>query len=153
MENQIIDDSFGMTLNDQMRSYIQEISKWSYFLSIIGFIGIGFIILAALFAGMIFGSMSNELGMGMGMMSGGVITVLYLIIGGVYFFPVLYLFRFSTKAKAALRSGSDSELTEAFENLKSHYKFLGIMTIVVLGLYALLFLFGGIGALFMGSGF
>lgn len=150
MENQIIDDSFGMTLSDQMRSYIQEIAKWAYFLAIIGFIGIGFLVLIALFAGVIFGSMTDELGMGM--MSGGLISGLYLFVGAIYFFPVLYLFRFSTKAKAALQSGSDSELTDAFESLKSHYKFLGIMTIVIMSIYALFFLFGGLSALMMGSG-
>lgn len=150
MENQVIDDSFEMTLNDQMRSYIQEIAKWSYFLSIVGFIFIGLMVLGGLFAGLMFGNMTNELGMGMG---GGFLSLFYLVGALLYFFPIFYLFRFSSKAKVALRSGSDMELTDAFENLKSHYKFLGILTIVILVLYVLVFLFGGLGALMMGSGF
>lgn len=149
MEDQIIDDSsFDGGLNDQMRSYINEIAKWTYFLSILGFIFLGFMVLGSLFAGLMFGSLTRELGYGM---SGGLITLLYLGGALLYFFPIFYLFRFSTKAKAATRSGSDSELTDAFQNLKSHYKFVGILTIVILGLYVIFFLFGGLSALMMGS--
>lgn len=147
MDNQIIDDSFGMTLNDEIRSYIKEIAKWGYFLAILGFIFTGFIVIGALFAGFMFGAMSDELGMGI---SGGLISVLYLVLALVYFIPILYLFRFSSKARMALQSGSDSELTEAFQNLKSHYKFIGILTIVILALYVIFFLFGGLNMLMMG---
>jgi hypothetical protein len=149
MEDQIIDDSsFGVSLNDAMRSYIQETAKWTYFLSILGFIFLGFVVIGALFAGLMFGSMTRELGYGIG---GGLISLIYLAIALLYFFPILYLFRFSTKAKAAIQSGSDGELTEAFQNLKSHYKFIGILTIVMLGLYVVFFLFGGLSALMMGG--
>lgn len=147
MEEQIIDDSFGVSLNDQMRSYLQETAKWSYFLSIIGFVFIGFMVLGALFAGMMLGALSSEMGYGMG---GSFISIIYLVGAGLYFFPILYLFRFSSKAKIALRSGSDAELTEAFQNLKSHYKFMGILTIVVIGFYLLFFIFGGLGMMMAG---
>ena len=148
MEDQIIDDSsFGTGLNDQMRSYLQETAKWTYFLSILGFIFLGLMVLGSLVVGMMFGSMTRELGYGN---SGGLITLLYLGGALLYFFPVLYLFKFSTKAQTALRSGNEGELTDAFQNLKSHYKFVGILTIVLLGFYLLFFLFGGLGALMMG---
>ena len=39
--------------------------------------------------------------------------------------------------KSALRSNNQAELTKAFEYLKSHYKFIGILTIIVFGLYIL----------------
>lgn len=149
MEDQIIDDaSFGGSLNDQMRAYIQETAKWTYFLSILGFIFLGFMVIGSLFAGLMFGSMTRELGYGI---SGGLISLLYLGGALLYFFPIFYLFRFSTKAKAATRTGNDAELTDAFQNLKSHYKFVGILTIVFLGLYVIFFLFGGLSALMLGG--
>lgn len=149
MESQIIDDSFGSTLNDQMRGYIKEIANWSYFLAIIGFIFIGFMVLGGLFAGVILGSMMGDEMLGMMAVGPGLLSGMYLVMALVYFFPVFYLYRFSTKAKIALRSGSDMELTDAFENLKSHYKFLGILTIVIIGLYFLFFLFAGLGGMMM----
>ncbi len=149
MEDQIIDDaSFGGSLSDQMRAYIQETAKWTYFLSILGFIFLGFMVIGSLFAGLMFGSMTRELGYGI---SGGLISLLYLGGALLYFFPIFYLFRFSTKAKAATRTGNDAELTDAFQNLKSHYKFVGILTIVFLGLYVIFFLFGGLSALMLGG--
>lgn len=141
MDNpQIIDDNFGgSTLNSEIRSYLAETARWGYFLSIVGFIGIGFMVLAGLFMG----SFMSTLGMGAaGMISPAIFTVMYLIIAALYFFPVLYLFKFSTKMKVALRSDNEAELTTSFQNLKSLYKFMGILTAIILGLYALIFVFG-----------
>ncbi len=141
MDNpQIIDDNFGgSTLNSEIKSYLAETAKWGYFLAIVGFIGIGFMVLAGLFMG----SFMSTLGMGAaGLISPAVFTVMYLIIAALYFFPVLYLFRFSTKMKVALRSDNEAELTTSFQNLKSLYKFMGILTAIILGLYALIFVFG-----------
>lgn len=141
MDNpQIIDDNFGgSTLNSEIKSYLAETARWGYFLSIVGFIGIGFMVLAGLFMG----SFMSTLGMGAaGMISPAIFTVMYLIIAALYFFPVLYLFKFSTKMKVALRSDNEAELTTSFQNLKSLYKFMGILTAIILGLYALIFVFG-----------
>lgn len=149
MESQIIDDSFGTSLNDQLRGYIKEIANWSFFLSIVGFIFIGFMVLGGLFAGVILGGMMGDDMLGAMAFGPGLLSGMYLVMALLYFFPVFYLYRFSSKAKVALRSGSDSELTEAFENLKSHYKFLGILTIVIIGLYFLGFIFASLGGMMM----
>lgn len=146
MDNpQIIDDNFGgSVLNTEIKSYLAETAKWGYFLSIVGFIGIGLMVLAGLFMGTFMSTLGASAG-AMGLISPMFITVLYLILAAVYFFPVLYLYKFSTQMKVALRSDNESELTSAFQNLKSLYKFMGILTAVVLGIYALLFVFGMIG--------
>ena len=47
--------------------------------------------------------------------------------------------------KAALLSKNNSTLDAAFENLKSHYKYIGILMIIVLGIYV----FFGVGMLLM----
>ena len=39
----------------------------------------------------------------------------------------------------ALQSRSESEMDNALKNLKSHYKFIGIATIIFLVLYLLMF--------------
>ena len=46
--------------------------------------------------------------------------------------------QFSTKMKKALASKNDETLADAFQMIKSHYKFLGVFTIITLSLYALL---------------
>ena len=43
--------------------------------------------------------------------------------------------------KSALATKNDDVLADAFENLKSHFKFIGVLTIIVISLYVLLFVF------------
>jgi len=70
---------------------------------------------------------------------------------GIYFFPVYYLYNFSSKLKDAIRLNSEVILENSFKNLKSHYKFMGIVLLIFLVIYGGMFLiFGGI-ALMAGS--
>jgi len=112
--------------------HLDEARKWSMFISILGFIGIGFLLLAAIFMGAIFNFIDDDTlpkGIGIG------ISVMYLIFGAIYFFPIYYLFRFSQKSKQAVKDHNSDTLVEAIGNLKSHYKFLGIMSIVMMAVY------------------
>ncbi len=151
MENQtLMDSSFGdMRLSDRMKSMIGEIAKWAKLLSIIGFVFIGLIVVIALFAGSMMAALSGMDGE-MGMMAGGAITVIYLLLAAIYFFPVLYLYQFASKAQKALAFGSESDIETAFDALRKHYRFLGILTIVMLALYAIGILIGLAGAAALG---
>jgi hypothetical protein len=84
-----------------------------------------------------------------------VLSVVYLIVLAVYFFPVLYLYRFSSKIKTALKQENRETLSDAFANLKSHYKFIGVLPIIVMSFYILAFFgslfFGVLGMAGMGS--
>jgi len=78
-----------------------------------------------------------------------VMGVVYVIMSAIYFFPILYLYKFSNDLKGALNGNNGSQLELALGNLKSHYKFIGILTIVMLGIYLLAFLFAGAAAAIM----
>lgn len=132
------------------QSFLKETAKWAYFLSIVGFVGIGMLILLSVFMGTIFSKL-GVFNSGMSpapMMGVGFITFLYLIIAVLYFFPVYYFFQFSSKAKAAFSRNDNEALTTSFEYLKSHHKFLGILSIVILSIYGVVFLFSIIGFAF-----
>ena len=86
---------------------------------------------------MIFSTMSNE-DMGFGFPP-FVFGLIYLIIGAVYFFPILYLYRFSSLIRKALQNKDTQILDIAFRNLKAHYKYIGILMIIALGIYVLMF--------------
>ncbi len=141
-------ESMGMGLSRYARADLYEAARWGKFLSIVGFIGIGLIVLIGLGMGMFMSTMGGGLGgnSGMGMMmGGGVMMFLYVLIGALYFFPILYLYRFSTKARYALDNENQQEMDESFTNLKSMFKFMGILTIVMLSLYAIGILFAIVG--------
>jgi len=68
--------------------------------------------------------------------------ILYIVFAGIYFIPVYYLYRFSNYAKQSLvqinTGGSSNELmSHAIDYLKRHFRFVGILTIVMLALYIL----------------
>ena len=63
------------------------------------------------------------------------------------FFPAYYLFNFSTKLRRAVYNNDQPVLTESLKNLKSFFKFYGILVIVLLSFYILIFIAGVIGAL------
>jgi hypothetical protein len=112
---------------------LHEIRKWALFLSIIGFIGIGLFLLVGILLPVIFSLTGAPLGTFVGIMIG----LLYIVLAVVYFFPVLFLYKFTAHAKTAIPSLNPNDLALAFKYLKSHYKYIGILTIVLISMYIL----------------
>ena len=122
-----------LVLTSKAKGFLREISKWTFFFSILGFINIALFVLSP---------MLDLAGQQQGIPNLGLILgVFYLVIAILMIFPVVYLFKFSRKMKEALTTKSDAILADAFENLKSHFKFIGVLTIIVISLYVLLFAF------------
>ena len=145
--------SMPLQIDDVSGAYLKETAKWGKFLSIVGFVVTGLIVLIALFAGSMFtklGELSTQRQSALPAGFSVIITVIYLAFAVLYFFPCFYLFKFSNKAKLAIEVNEQGALNEAFGNLKSCFKFIGIMTIVVLAVYAialLVMVMAGIGSL------
>jgi len=133
-QDQLLDADFSSAfgITPDIRAFLLEIARWAIFLAIIGFVMIELMVLIAVFAGSFIGIMSSQLGDAgaFGALGGGFITVLYLFIAGIYAFPVLYLFRFAKQMKLALKTDNQEALSSSFENLKSHYKFIGVLMMV-----------------------
>jgi hypothetical protein len=151
MEETSVFEKFELQLDQTAKDFLRETAKWAYFLSIMGYIFIGLLVVVAIFAGSIFASMSSSMP-GMGMMAGmgTVIGGLYFVIAALYFFPIYYLNKFAVNTKKAFRDNDSEALTSSLGYLKSHYKFIGIMTLSVLILYAIIFVFGILGLFLRG---
>lgn len=122
-----------LSLSKNSLNYLTEIRKWTFFFAILGFVGIGLMVLGGFIMGIV-GSVGSLLGNREAVLL-GVITVVYILLAIVYFFPVLYLLKFSTNMKLAVEKSDQNKLTSAFQFLRSHFKFVGIVTIVIFGLY------------------
>lgn len=149
METTSTTENSQLVLTEDAVAFLKETSKWAYFLSIMGFIGIGLIVLLAIFAGFVFSKLQST---GLGNTSNpifesGLISFIYLAVALLYFFPVYYLFQFSSKAKNALAENNNEQLCLSFEYLKSHYKYLGVFTVIVLLLYGFIFFIAMIGGI------
>ena len=147
MENNVLDDhlksgSTEVGLSIEALEFLRQAGKWGKFLAIIGFIGCAIIVMVGLFFGSVMTMLSPmaQQQQAFGAMS-GLIGVVYVIIAAIYFFPCLYIYRFSTNAVAAAASKSTENVTAALKNLKSNFKFVGVFMVAVLALYAVVIVF------------
>ncbi|MFT5146553.1 MAG: hypothetical protein ACI9H1_001277 [Polaribacter sp.] len=134
-----------LTLTSRAKGFLKETAKWCKFLSILGFIGLGLLFLSSFFISTIYGSMPQATSMPFNL--GTAMTIFYMLMIVIYIFPLYYLYQFSVKLKKAVTSKDDEVLANAFEMLKSHYKFVGVFTIIMLSIYILAGIVGLMGAI------
>lgn len=129
-----------LIIDDVSKNFLFETAKWSKLIAILGFIGIGLIMLAGIFSSLFLSALSGTAS-NYEFISGGVVGFIYLLTGAIYIVPILYLYRFAENLRLALNTQSQETLNHSFEYLKKHYKFLGIIAIAIIALYALIFVF------------
>lgn len=147
--NILDNDSQELKLIGSSTAYIRETAGWAKFLAILGFIGLGFLVLTGISI-MAFGSYI-PVGPEMAMFPGGMFFLgfYYLLIAVMYFFPTFFMFRFASKAQAAIRMADSYQLTDSLQHLRSMFRFWGILTIILIALMIMVFGFAiiaGIGA-------
>jgi len=153
MEHQQDSSLFGMNIDQAGKTHLGEAARWAKFLSVMGFIGCGLVVLIGVF----FGSFFNNFASGFGRNNpygdvspmagmGAVMAVVYIIIALIYFFPCLFLYRFATKMKTALASDDQETLNASFQNLKATLRFIGILTLIGVCFWVLAFIVGLLGA-------
>ena len=119
--------------NKTIEMYIKETAQWGKFLAIVGYVFLGVAALIA-FVMMLGLSALNIPGQKFPMT---ILGMIYLLLTGLNFIPVTYLYRYSTEAGKAVENNDEAAYTLAFANLKSLFKFIGIFTIIGLVFYAL----------------
>ena len=143
---------FGLNIDGSSKNFLAEAARWGRFLAIMGFIICGLIIIAGIYMATNTTEMSRAFsrfgGESTGNGLGAAMAIVYIIVAAIYFFPCLFLLRFSIYMKAALATDDQNTLTASFQNLKSMFKFVGIFTIIILSFYTLAFIFGGLGGAF-----
>lgn len=143
-DNLHVENGENLVIDWRSKEFLKETAKWTKFLAILGFVGIGLMVLGSLV--MLFAPSS--------LMSNGdfpfggkiFMMLLYLAFAVLYYFPISYLYQFSENTKKAIENNDNNAIRDAFEFLKSHYKFMGILTIILLAFYAIIIFIGIIGA-------
>ena len=67
--------------------------------------------------------------------------VLYLVVALVYLFPGIYLRRYAVRLRDALNLRDSGHLEAALEAQKSFWRLVGVLTAIVVGIYALAIVF------------
>ena len=138
----------NLLLTETAVFYLGIIRKWANFVSIVLFVMIGMMVLAGIFMGFALSAISSMAVNSPMPLSGGFFTFFYILMAAIYFFPVLYLYRFAQHLGNALTLGNTDELTQSFLFLKKHYHFIGVLTIIGLIMMGLGFLFAVVAGLF-----
>lgn len=133
-----------LQVTPQAQSYLTESAKWGKFLAIMGFIFCGLMVILAFLIPELMSQFPQNNPSGVSFSSSPFMkvgmTLLYLILAVLLFFPCLYLYKFSVKMQVATRNVSQENFDESLMNLKSMFKFYGIFTIIILSFYALVFI-------------
>jgi hypothetical protein len=103
---------------------------WVLMFAILGFLTVGFMVIAGL-AMFAIGASNSELGVG----GGAAFGVLYLAIGVLYLFPSLRLLYYANAIGTLLHRGAQADLETALSHQQRFWKFVGIVTLVTLALY------------------
>lgn len=142
MENR--DTLFALSIDPVTKSYLSDTARWARFLALIGMLFLVLIIVANLFGMSYLNSYFRVLGapevdqdfttgMRIGMIAASVIMV------AIMFFPLYYLLHFANRMKTALTANDQEALNLSFLNLKRCLRYVGILVIAVLAMYALIF--------------
>ena len=134
-------------IENETLKYLNTARKWAMFLAIIWFIFLGLIIVIGLISGTFltaFNSGEKSLGIPESLM-----FIPVLLVALLYFFPVLFLFRFSKHTSHAIQTLDKLEFHKAMKNLKSYFAYIGIMIIVVFSFYIVVLIVAGTSMAFL----
>ncbi len=134
----IIHEQATLVVTEEIRSYIYETAKWARFLSIVGFVITGWLIIVA-FSTSAFETAFQQtiISVQLAELGSTVLMIFFLLTALVYFYPSLMLFKYATAAKTAVLYGVQESLEIAMAKMKSFFKFWAILTIVMLAFYAI----------------
>ena len=128
------------TVSDHMLESLRATRPWVKFLAILGFIVCALMALASLAflggASMMQGPMAGI---------GPLLGVVYLVLVLLYFMPCLYLYKYAG-AISRIPEGGQAALEDALARQKSFWKFMGILTAILLVCELIFIVFGVLAA-------
>lgn len=128
-----------LQLLEESKLYVSSTGKWMKFFAILGCIGAGLLVLAALMMASVGSYIPLDEDFGIfGRIGMRLFGIIYLVFAAVYVYPIIYLFRASAAARLAVECNDNVQMTEFLKNNKSFWKYCGILTIVLFCLYIVL---------------
>ena len=144
---------FSLTIDPSSKSHLMDAAKWARFIAIAGMILLALGLLLSFLTATAWADSENMRLIINGREDGEltamsrvvylVITIFFLL---VLFFPFLFLLQFANKVRTALEANQQGDLNIAFQNLKRYLRYVGILILIILGIYLLAFVLGLISA-------
>jgi hypothetical protein len=146
---------FELTFDQESIAHLTETARWGKFLAIAGFVGCGLLVVLAFVIGAVFASLpfwqatpgGGTAAAAIAPIGGALLGAMYLVFGAAYFFPCLFLYRFSVRMRMALKTRDQVQLNQSLRAQKYLFRYVGILTIIALALGGIELLVFGVLAL------
>ncbi|HOV99024.1 MAG TPA: hypothetical protein PK595_05590 [Bacteroidota bacterium] len=133
-------DQPSIECNQDALHHLSTMRKWTLFLSIVGLIAIALMALCGFFMIVVINLGENFIGEQYSQIPLMIIGILILLFCILYFFPSYYLLKFSGLVQQVLITKNSSMLSSAIKYLKNFFQYIGILTLCMFALYAIIFL-------------
>jgi len=142
MENEInVQDEIKMRLTPMAEQYMLASTRWAKFLSILGFVVAGFLLIFSLSLSSIL-SLAATFNPAGGAGLAGVpiffLSAFYIGMSVIYFMIALYMYNFATKTQRGILKRDEYSMEAGFKALKSQLTLMGVMAVIGLALFALI---------------
>ena len=133
IENQNDTSIFDLVIDQDGSNYLTETAKWAKLLSILGLILSVLMVLGGIAVAFLGTTLNNISGLrGLGPFLG----IIYLLLGLLYLYPSWALLQFATTISSGLKKSDQVLVNEGLKNLKSCFRFWGILSLIIIGIYA-----------------
>ncbi|HLA83874.1 MAG TPA: hypothetical protein VJL29_03690 [Thermoguttaceae bacterium] len=114
---------------DRSVDMLRQTKPWVRFISVVTFLGSALMVLVGAFM-MLGGAAGATPGFGVG------VGIVYIVMALIYIIPALFLWMYADRIALFVRERSTVALASALEAQKSFWKFVGILMLVFIALYA-----------------
>ena len=155
MEEMQASSLFSLSIDPITKNHLSETARWARFLAIVGMVCLALMILFGLVYSIWISSMIDSIQGQSGFQSpkaysSGVAigsAFVFLIMAVIGFFPLLYMLRFANQMRTALYGNDQENLNSSFQNLKRYFRYVGILTIIGIGIWIIWLLVIGVAVL------
>lgn len=133
---------FGIQMDLDSRDYLLESCKWAKFLAIVGMVITGLLMVLMFFSFFSLSLVNDALSSFYTLYS-----LVYLGVIALYSYPVIALYRFSKKVRIGIDQADQVEFNEGLRFLKATFRYIGIMTIIIIAIYSIILLIALIGGI------
>lgn len=127
--------------------HLRETVKWAKFFSILSIIWLTFFLISIISISFI--GLGTALAADPVLGSLGTIgfVFIFLVVLAFYVYPIYALFKFSQHISLGLDNNDSFHLTEGLRHQKGLFRYVGVITIIIIAFYVLIFLFGALAGL------
>ncbi|HPG33016.1 MAG: hypothetical protein H6541_06265 [Lentimicrobiaceae bacterium] len=137
--DQLTQELPSIVLNAEAIHSLAETRKWTSFFAVLGIIALVFMFVAGIISIIVLPMLNQE--SEPTALPAIVTGLVYLLLGVIYLFPIIYLFRFTKLVRQAIASSNGNLMSSALYNLKLHFRTVGIITIGFIAVYLIFIMF------------